>query len=298
MSPWPSHLTAPQARGQRGASIVETMLVLPTLLFLVLAIWQAALGYHAKTSLNYAAFEAARAGSVANAKLASIHAAFQKAMLPYYGGGRTLAELADTAVKAAKDLDAAGLRIEIISPTPESFSDYNSPALQAALQTGEPVLPNVGLDELSCPRDVPACKSDPKTNASGQTLLDANLLKLRVTYGIPPSKQMPMLGKFYTWALGKLGAAGGDAFKQALINAGRIPVVSHAVVRMQSDAIRNSAMVSSPGAGNGGSPTDPGPGPIEPPLPTCPWWDPTCSICTEGSGHGACEIPPETCPGG
>ncbi|WP_428505726.1 TadE/TadG family type IV pilus assembly protein [Roseateles sp.] len=289
---------APALARQQGASIVETMLVLPTLLFLVLAIWQAALGYHAKNSLNYASFEAARAGSVSNAKLSSIHAAFQKAMLPYYGGGRSLAELADTAAKAAKDLDAAALRIEIISPTPESFRDYNSPALQAALKTGEPVLPNVGLDELSCPRDVPGCQKDPKTNASGQTLLDANLLKLRVTYGIPPSKQMPMLGKFYTWALGKLGAGSGDAFKLALIKAGRIPVVSHAVVRMQSDAIRNSAMVSSPGPGNDGTPTDPGPGPVTPPLPTCPWWDPACSICTEGSGQGACEIPPETCPGG
>jgi len=282
--------------GQGGASIVETMIVLPTLLLMVLGIWQAALAYHAKTSVNYASFEAARAGSVANASISSIHAAFQKAMLPYYGGGRTLAELGESAIKAAKDMDAAGLRIEIISPTPESFADYGSPALKAALQSGEPVLPNVGLDELNCPRDVPGCASDPKTNASGQTLLDANLLKIRVTYGIPPSKQMPLLGKFYTWALSKMNAAGSDAFKQALIKAGRIPVVAHAVVRMQSDAIRNSAMVSSPGKGNEGNPTEPGPGPVEPGLPTCPWWDPTCSTCVDGVGNGNCEIPPEVCP--
>jgi len=108
-------------------------------------------------------------------------------------------------------------------------------------------------------------------------LQDANLLKLRITYGIPKEKQMPLVGRFYTWALGKLGAGAGDAFKQGLIAAGRIPIVSHVVVRMQSDAIRNSAMVSSPGAGNGGTPSDPGPAPEPPELPSCPYYDTSCA---------------------
>jgi TadE-like protein len=263
-------------QSQRGAGLIETVVVLPTLFFLVLGIWQAALAFQAKSSVNYATFEAARAGSVNNASVGSIRTAFIKGMLGYYGGGQTLGELASSAAKAAADLTPAALRIEVLSPTQESFSDYASPELKAALKSGEPVIPNVGLDELNCPRDVPGCKSDPKTNASGQTLLDANLLKLRVTYGIPQAKQMPMVGRFYTWALGKLGAGAGDAFKQALIEQGRIPIVSHVVVRMQSDAIRNTAMASLPGPGNGGTPSDPGPGPEPPKLPTCPYYDPGC----------------------
>lgn len=279
-------------RVQRGAALAEATVVLPLLLFTVLAILQAALVFYGKSNLNYATHEAARAGSVSNASLPAIEAAFQKALLPYYGGGTSAGELAATAGKAASDLGAA-VRIEILSPTQESFQDYNSPKLQAAHKTSELVIPNVALDELTCPRDVPGCNADPKTNASGQTLLDANLLKLRVTYGIPPAKQMPMVGRFYTWALGKLGAGAGDPFKQALIEAGRIPVVTHTVMRMQSDAIRNAAMASSPGPGNDGKPVDPGPPPKGDPLPNCPNDDPTCH---RGDPHNPPPPPPEEPP--
>ena len=267
----PAHRSA----HQRGASLVEAIVVIPLLLFIVLAIMQAAMVFYAKSNVNYASFEAARAGSVSNANATAINLAFQKAMLPYYGGGRTAGELGATALKVMTDVDGAAVRVEILSPTQESFTDYNSPKLQAAMKAGELVIPNVGLDELSCPRDVPGCASDPKSNASGQTLLDANLLKLRVTYGIPTAKQMPVVGRFYTWALGKMGVGAGDAFQQALIAAERIPVVTHAVVRMQSDAIKNTLMVSSPGPGNDGSPSDPGLPPIKP-LPECPISNPSC----------------------
>jgi Flp pilus assembly protein TadG len=282
---------------QRGAGMVESVVVFPLLLFVTLAILQSAMVYHAKSSLNYATYEAARAGTVNNASVASINLAFQKAMLPYYGGGTSYAELAATVTKVVADVTSAAVRVEILSPTQESFADYNSPGLQSAMKVADPVIPSVGLDELGCPRDVPACRSDPKSNASGQTLLDANLLKLRITYGIPKAKQMPIAGRFYTWALDRLGAGTGDAFKQALIDAGRIPVVTSTVMRMQSDAIRNDLMISSPGPGNDGKPTDPGPGPgpgpAHPPLPTCPWWDPSCSTCPGGS-TGICT--PDMCP--
>lgn len=284
-------------RRHRGAALVESVVALPSLLFLVLTIWQAATAYHAKNSVNYAVHEAVRAGSLNNASVDSIETAFRKAMLPYYGGGRDLAELAETYAKAKLDLKDV-VRIEIISPTQESFDDYHSPALAKALKLSDSarVIPNVGLDELSCPRDLPSCKSDPKTNASGQSLLDANLLKVRVTYGIPEKKQMPLVGPFITWVLKKMGAGDGDAFKLGLLEAGRIPIVAHATVRMQSDPIRNSKMISSPGPGNDGKPVDPGPPASSPtPMPDCPWWDPSCSACRMSGGTKGCE--PDLCPG-
>jgi Flp pilus assembly protein TadG len=277
-----------------GAALAEAVIVLPLLLFIVLAILQAASVFLAKSSLNHATHEAARAGTVHQARVDAIHVALQRALIPYYGGGRTLAELQATAARVAADVAAGAVRVEILSPTQESFRDYNSPQLQAQWRTGEPVIPNVGLDELTCPRDVPACAGDPRRNASGQSLGDANLLKLRITYGIPPLKQWPLAGRFYTWALDRLGAARGDAFVQGLIDARRIPVVAHTVMRMQSDAIRNTAMVSAPGPGNAGSPADPGPAPISSgALPTCPWWDPACTSCPADSADCA----PQVCPG-
>jgi len=285
----------PKHDNQRGASLVEATIVFPIFIFTVLAIMQAAMVYYAKSNVNYAAFEAARAGTVGNANVGAINTGFQKGMLPYYGGGRSESELADTLARLSTDLGGTAVRVEILSPTQESFTDYASPALQAAMKSSEPVIPNVGLDELMCPRDVPACMNDPQTNASGQTLLDASLLKLRVTYGIPPAKQMPMVGRFYTWALGKLGAGAGDAFKQSLIDDGRIPIVTSTVMRMQSDAIKNTAMVSSPGPGNDGKPVDPGPPASGGSLPTCPWWDPACLSCPDGANNGVCK--PDTCSG-
>jgi outer membrane protein OmpA-like peptidoglycan-associated protein len=304
-----THCKTSKTRTERGAGLVETIVVLPTLLLVIMCIWQAALVYRAKSALNYAALEAARAGSVENATVSSIQTAFRKALIPYYGGGRTYRELETTLERMLRDIDDPERsellsRIEILSPTQESFTDYQSAAAQTALNEAaeraarregrsvparitEPVLPNVGLDRLVCPRDNSGCNSDPARNQSGQTLLDANLLKLRITYGIPPSKQMPLAGRLYTWALNALRAGEGDAFKQTLLQSGRIPIVVHTTVRMQSDAIRNTAMISSPGPGNNGTPTDPGPPPGDPPtLPSCGFNDPACGNPSIGPGSG------------
>jgi hypothetical protein len=251
-------------RWQGGASTIE---------FLVLA-----LAFHAKSSLNYATFEAARVGSVNHAQMAAITAGLQRALVPYYGGGTTATELAQSYAKVVADFATGPVRIEILSPTRESFDDYASPALAAKLGVSGRVIPNANLGFIKCPPDNTGCNSDPQTNRSGQTLLDANLLKLRVTYGIPKEKQMPLVGRFYTWALSVLDASDPDTFRKGLVAAGRIPIVSHTVIRMQSEPIENATMVSVPGPGNNGKATDPGPpysGGGE--LPSCPVADPTCT---------------------
>lgn len=76
-----------------GATLVEFIVIAPTLLMILLGLMQYATLFHAKSNLNYATFEAARAGSVNHAKPAEIHAAFTRAMTGYYGGGTTSAEL-------------------------------------------------------------------------------------------------------------------------------------------------------------------------------------------------------------
>ncbi len=259
---------------QRGATLVEFVVVVPTVLFLLMNLIQYGLLYHTKSQLNYAAFEAARAGTTGNANPGVIQAAFIRSMTGYHGGGTSTGELAHSYAKAAAE--APYTRIEILSPTKESFDDYASPELATRLKTGKRVIPNSNLAFIQCPIDVPGCNNNPKSNASGQTLADANLLKLRITYGIPERKQIPLAGRFMNWALGELNPADADTFRRGLIKAGRIPVVTHIVMRMQSPAIEN-ANASIPGPGNDGKPTDPGPGPKGGELPKCPATDPACA---------------------
>ncbi|MES2950567.1 MAG: TadE family protein [Pseudomonadota bacterium] len=258
---------------QTGATLVEFVIVTPTLLFMLMMLIQLGLMYHAKSQVNYATFEAARAGATGNANAATIKVAFDRAMTGYYGGGTTTGELATSFAKAVADSTVAA-RIEILSPTKESFEDFNSPMLASKLGASR-VIPNSNLAFISCPVDVPGCNTNPAGNQSGQTLQDANLLKLRITYGIPKAKQIPLAGPFLNKILGFLNASDSDLFRAGLVAAGRIPVVAHTVMRMQSPAIEGNN-ASSPGPGNAGTPIDPGPLPPGPQLPTCPVTNPTC----------------------
>jgi len=283
-------------RTARGATLAEFIVVVPTMLMLILAVLQAAFAFYAKGQLNYAATEAVRAGIVGNADPLKMKVAMAKALAGYFGGGTTDAALATSTGKAAAEVfNPAALRFEVLSPTTESFADYNSPALQQQLNTGnQRVIPNDFIGQIACPKDVPNCKSDPKTNQSGQTLADANVLAIRVTYGIPTNKQMPLVGRFYSWAMLHMSPGEPDAFTTALVAQGRIPITARAVMRMESAAIENSN-VSNPGPGDNGTPVN-GPGaPGGIPGPKCPWWDPSCAICKDGAGVSPCTPPPPPC---
>jgi hypothetical protein len=276
----PVFIARKPAKRQRGATLVEFVVVVPTVLFMLMNLIQYGLLYHAKSQVNYATFEAARAGTVNNANPDAMRTAFLRAMTGYYGGGTTTTELANSYALALAD--TASLRIEILSPSKESFDDYYSTELASKLKQSGRVIPNSNLAFISCPIDRSSCAKDPKSNQSGQTLLDANLLKIRITWGIPERKQIPLAGPFMSWALGELNPDDTDAFRAGLVAAGQIPVVAHVVMRMQSPAFENGN-ASSPGPGNDGNPVDPGPEPGGPGLPECPATDPTC---TEGPGDG------------
>lgn len=249
--------TAAERRGnrcvQRGASIVEFTIAVPVMLMLFLAAAQAALAFHAKSNLNYAAFQAARAGSLEHAQPEAMFAALAKSLVPYFGGGTSDAELAQKLAAVNSDFAQGSARIEILSPTSRSFDDYYSPELAVRFGGGKRVIPNTGILNLQCPRDRPSCPSDPGRNASGQSLQDANLLALRVTYGIPIAKQIPLAGRFYVSALKRLGIGRDDGFLVSLLEQERIPIVARAVVRMSSEAFeRTSVHISSDVAGTAG----------------------------------------------
>jgi hypothetical protein len=229
-----------------GSAMTEFVVVGPIITLLGLAILQYGLLFFAKNQMNHASFMAARAGSVGNASLEKVESAFMSALVPLYGGGQSQAEIAASRSKAQADL-AGNVRIELLNPTKESFDDYADPELQAALKTGaKRVIPNSNL----------AFKSPEIKPGSGQTIHDANIIKLRITHGYQP--KVPIVSNIYKVYLKWLDP-GTDAFHSQLVAVGRIPVVTHVTMQMHSHAIEDNP-VSMPGAGNGGSPIDPGPG--------------------------------------
>ena len=233
------------ATGQRGSAMIEFAIVGPIITLLGLAILQYAMLFFAKNQINHAGFIAARAGSTGHADLTTVQTAYVRALLPLYGGGRDSPELAAAYGRAAADV-AGHARIELLNPTRESFDDWNDAALQSAIGSGRRVIPNAGL-AFRNPTEI--------KGSSGQSIHDANLIKLRITHGYEP--KVPLIGPIYTRYLNWLDNRT-DAFHTRLIDAGRIPVESHVTLQMQSDAIEPADPVSLPGLGNAGHPSDPG----------------------------------------
>ncbi|WP_344762485.1 TadE family protein [Actimicrobium antarcticum] len=262
---------------QQGSAVIEFTVIGPLLVMMGLSILQYGLLYFAKNQYNHASFMAARAGSVTNASLTSIEQAYAAALVPIYGGGTNPAMLQAAFARALSDVQA-NARIDILNPTSESFTDFNSPILQAryGLQGGRHVIPNSGQAFK------PASIVMPQ---SGQNIQDANLLKLRITMGYRP--QVPLVGQIYTRYLRWLDN-GADPAASALIKAGRIPVVTHVTLQMQSDAIEGSSFSTS-GPIHGVPPTDPG----NPRSPAGPAPDCGSAFCTEPASPSASEPPLE-----
>lgn len=245
--------------GQRGTALIEFAVVGPLITAIGMAILQYAMVFTAKNHVNHATFMAARAGSTAHASLASMEEAYLKALIPLYGGGKDTAELAATYARVRADLTVGGyLRINILNPTHESFDDFADPTLKAKYQAR--AIANTNQAFASDLAKVGA--------KSGQTLQEANLLKLEIRHGL--ELKVPIVSNIYLGAL-RLADSGKDAFYSELISNGRIPVISHVTVTMQNDPVENEAMVSIPGPGNQGQPTQPGTKPQDPgPSPDCP----------------------------
>ncbi len=278
----------------RGSVLIEFVVIGPLLSLIGLALLQYGLLYFAKNHYNHANFMAARAGSMNHASRDTIEKAYATALAPIYGGGTSAADVAASADRALTDIRAHG-QIELRNPTTESFEDFNAPVLQQRVGNGKRVIPNSGQQ----------IRSSAVGAHSGQSIQDANLLKLRITTGYRP--QVPLVGSLYTGYL-KWQDDGTNAMRTAMLRDGRIPVVTEATVQMQSDAIEDNNL-SVPGPGNGGNPGDTGQGsnpdnpasgtgqpascanpPCNPPTPDTPSPTEPGGICT-GDACPACPDP-------
>jgi outer membrane protein OmpA-like peptidoglycan-associated protein/Flp pilus assembly protein TadG len=281
------------AKRQRGASIIEFAVVGPLITLMGLSTVQYGLVFNTKNVINHAAFMAARAGSTNHALLndasvtkLDITRAYVRALAPLFGGGGSQAEIAASVGRAAADM-AGNMEIQIISPTVESFEDWADPAL--ALTVGRGKGPNGGNAQV-IPNTGQATKSRAIGAKSGQSIQDANVLKLRIVHGY--SMGVPFIRNIYITYLQWMYGTNPDvsAFERGLIARGRIPLVSQVTVQMQSEPIKQASMISRPGAGNGGVPPDPKPPYVDP--------DPPADCATVSAGDCGSPTDPGTGDGG
>ncbi len=194
---------------QRGSALVETLLAAPIVLLLGLGALQWALLLHARTAVEYASFEAARAGSVAQARPAAIEAGLARGLLPFWQGvgmpRDQAAALAAARARLAQGLADGWIDWRQVGPTVESFADWAEPARDAfgRPMPGVSEIPNDSLQWswLRTPQGGTTGMRgrEPIGAQSEQTLNDANLLKLELRYAVPLA--VPLVGSIAVWLM-------------------------------------------------------------------------------------------------
>ena len=234
-----------RARRQSGASMVEFVVVAPIALLLILCIIQIGFLLVGKITLNHAAFMAARVGAVNNADAGQIKDAAYKVLLPFWQDSTESNELTRvTKAYAAGYIPNLGdgepfsehsiLSVTVLNPSPASFRDFGY---------ADPL-----LNKTVIPNDSLAYRSNTVGSASKQTLQDANLLKIKVTYGF--KLKVPLMpGLIKSLMCGNLVGSSpvSDWGSSSMLPMdtsncvkyyyfGRIPLTTYATVRMQSPA--------------------------------------------------------------
>lgn len=194
--------------------MVEILAILPAMLLIICATIQFALIYHAKITLNYAVFEAARAGTMNNAQFEPVLEGFARGLAPLYSYDPDDTDQVG-AFQTARDKvlgeNPDFIRIERLSPSKKDFSTFAE------------------IDSI--PNDNLRFRSSSPDQITNRTLQDANLLHLRVTYCYP--LYVPGVNALISGVACSIGWCGND---QSDNPSPRIPLTSTAVMRMQSPA--------------------------------------------------------------
>ncbi|MGE0310611.1 MAG: TadE/TadG family type IV pilus assembly protein [Lautropia sp.] len=271
---------------QSGASALELAIGLPVLLLLGLSIVQIGLVYQARASVEYAIFQAARRASVAHADMQAARHGFAQGLAPWLFGASDAAGLQAAEARALAHVEAGLARgwieLERRSPAPGSFDDWGEPARDAF---GDPIdgvveIPNDNLDSRRLRMQPTGGASadregEPIGPRAGQTLVDANRLRLHVAYGV--RLFVPLVGSAIVAILrtvhrcdggaataGAGAGAGGRAehsqCNYLMADPPRLALRAAASVRMMSTARRGTAGTApvavgaaDPGAGSAGT---------------------------------------------
>jgi hypothetical protein len=260
----PMKPASPLKKSQYGVSMIETVFAIPVLLFLGLAALQWMLVFQARYALTTALQDAARAGSVGNAQEVAIAAGFARGLVPYLYGASDLGSFQANLVRAAGHVQFAQAQgfgqLKMLSPTSESFTDWARPAKDSLGEViaGLEEIPNDNLAGLAANQKVKGSAPGERLGysvggVSQQSLSDANILKLELTYGVP--LRVPFVGRLTIVALKTINGCSTsapsaacsayDSVDEAGQAVARLPIVISAQVRMQTPARRSGYTVAS-----------------------------------------------------
>lgn len=240
---------------QHGQSMTEFIIVFPVMFILIFGGLQVALLYHAKTTLNYAAFLAARSGAVSNGHLGIMENALARGMAPLYSHCDNAQEVLRARDQVRTEIQTGFAFIEIINPPLTAFNNPVSPAPRGGVRSGDRAL-NLNINstpDTIIPNDNLMYR--PTTAlASGQSIQDANILKIRAHYCYPlyvPFIDIMLVrimtqvqnndrtsANYCPECQGLYQAAG--SFERGCLDNDRFPLNAQSIVRMQSPAIRSA----------------------------------------------------------
>lgn len=216
---------SPASRKQVGASLTEFAVVAPVILLVGMTTVQAGLIYHGKTTLNYATFEAARAGAVNHAQLKVMRKELGLRLAPLQGGdGSHEAALQAIGKSYQAVQDPLSTQLDILNPTTAAFEDWGI----AGQKVEGKVLPNSHLRH----------RDHTIGGTSGLSLRDANLLKIKVTHGL--NLNVPLAGSLIAKSLMLIDPGNAHFYAR-----NKLPITSVATVRMQSEAWHDEIVTAS-----------------------------------------------------
>ena len=227
-------------RRQRGQGMTEFIIVWPVLILLVFGTLQFVLIYLAKSTLNFATFEATRAGTLNQARREQVVYGFVRGMAPMYSTNKQSVNQARE--KILEEVADGNVCIERINPRQVDFDEYAE-----STDRGD-AIPN---DNLNYRTDT----------SSGLPIQDANILKIRITYCY--ELIVPLMDRLIPGLMNLKGSAGttgdlagnfsifrwdeplsgsiGGSFEEACWDRGRIPIKAQGILRMQSAAINDTS---------------------------------------------------------
>lgn len=218
----------PPLSREHGATLVEFVIVSPIAVLLVLAIIQLGLLFSAKHIVNEATFVAARAGAVQNAQSDAMRHALINALIPFYQNSldtTAVTRIGKAALAAQADLlplpaPLGNLELTVLNPNADVFTDFG-----LTDSNNHTYIPNDSLEY----RDYSV-----RGEKSGLTIQDANALKIKVTYGY--QLKVPLMQSLFSAVMCQFPGIAPLSDCLQYYNRGRVPIVSYAVVQMQTPA--------------------------------------------------------------